>query len=79
VAAGELVSAVLAACEPLIERCEIFDVYQGGSLPTGSKSVALSVTYRSSQKTLTEKNVEKVHLKIVNMLSSKFAGTLREG
>jgi len=79
VAAGELVAAVLAAREPLIERCEIFDVYQGGSLPSGSKSVALSVTYRSSQKTLTEKNVEKVHMKIVNMLSSKFAGTLREG
>ncbi len=79
VAAGELVEAVLAAREPLIERCEIFDVYQGGSLQPGNKSVALSVTYRSSQKTLTEKNVEKVHMKIVSMLGSKFAGTLREG
>lgn len=79
VAAGELVEAVLAAREPLIERCEIFDVYQGESLQPGTKSVALSVTYRSSQKTLTEKNVEKVHMKIVNMLGSKFAGTLREG
>jgi phenylalanyl-tRNA synthetase beta chain len=79
VAAGALVEAVLAAHEPLIEGCEIFDVYQGDSLEAGRKSVALSVTYRSSQKTLTEKNVEKVHMKIVEMLSSKFEGTLREG
>jgi len=79
VAAGELVDAVLQAGESLIERCEIFDIYQGESLKSGYKSVALSVTYRSPQKTLTEKNVEKVHLKIVTMLGSKFEGTLRTG
>lgn len=79
VAAGDLVEAVLSAREPLIEGCEVFDVYQGDSLQAGAKSVALSVTYRSPQKTLTEKNVEKVHMKIVEMLSSKFKGTLREG
>lgn len=79
VAAGALVDAVLQTREPLIEQCEIFDVYQGDSVKPGYKSVALSVTYRSSQKTLTEKNVEKVHVKIVNMLGSKFEGTLREG
>ena len=79
VAAGALVDAVLQVQDPLIEQCEIFDVYQGDSVKRGLKSVALSVTYRSSQKTLTEKNVEKVHTKIVNMLGSKFEGTLREG
>lgn len=79
VAAGALVDAVLLAGESLIEQCEIFDVYQGDSLKHGYKSVALSVTYRSAQKTLTEKNVEKVHLKIVTMLGSKFEGTLRTG
>ena len=79
VAAGALVDAVLQAQDPLIERCEIFDVYQGDSVKRGFKSVALSVTYRSPQKTLTEKNVEKVHARIVNMLGAKFEGTLREG
>ena len=79
VAAGAMVEAVLQARESLIEQCEIFDVYQGDSVTRGYKSVALSVTYRSLQKTLTEKNVEKVHAKIVNMLAVKFEGTLREG
>lgn len=79
IAAGAMVEAVLQAGEPLIAHCAIFDVYQGKSLEHGYKSVALSVTYRSPQKTLTEKNVEKVHLKIVTMLGSKFAGTLRTG
>ncbi len=79
VAAGALVDAVLLAGESLIEQCEIFDVYQGDSVKSGYKSVALSVTYRSAQKTLTEKNVEKVHQKIITMLGSKFEGTLRTG
>ncbi len=79
VAAGAMVDAVLAMKEPLIEHCVIFDVYQGDSVKAGYKSVALSVYYRSAQKTLTEKHVEKIHVKIINELGSKFEGTLREG
>jgi phenylalanyl-tRNA synthetase beta chain len=79
VSAGQMVAAVLAMQEPLVERCVLFDVYQGDSLQSGCKSVALSVYYRSAQKTLTEKNVEKVHVKIIKELGSKFAGILREG
>jgi len=74
-----MVAAVLAMQEPLVERCVIFDVYQGDSLQQGCKSVALSVSYRSAQKTLTEKNVEKVHVKIIKELGSQFEGILREG
>ncbi len=79
VSAGSMVAAVLAMQEPLVERCVLFDVYQGDSLQQGCKSVALSVSYRSAQKTLTEKNVEKVHVKIIKELGSQFEGILREG
>ena len=43
------------------------------------KSIAVSVTYRSPTKTLTEKNVNKSHTKLINLLTSKFNGSLREG
>ncbi len=76
--AGELLEAVKNSREKLIEHTEIFDIYRGESIEEGYKSVALSITYRSPNKTLTEKNVEKVHAKIVKMLTTKFEGQFRD-
>jgi phenylalanyl-tRNA synthetase beta chain len=78
VSAGELLKAVDAIREKLIEHCEIFDIYTGKPIKEGYKSVALSITYRSATKTLTEKNVEKSHQKIVATLTDKFQGSFRE-
>ncbi|BHH83756.1 phenylalanine--tRNA ligase subunit beta [Desulforhopalus sp. 52FAK] len=77
VSAGQLLSAVQTSKDKLIENSEIFDVFQGEKIPTGYKSVALTITYRSQTKTLTEKNVEKSHSKIVRMLTEKFGGSFR--
>jgi len=79
VKAGDLLDTVRSSKEKFIEHCEIFDVYQGKPLDDGMKSVAVSVTYRSPTKTLTEKNVNKSHTKIINTLTSNFNGSLREG
>ncbi len=79
VQAGDMLESVRTSKEKFIEKCEIFDVYQGKPLEKGLKSVAISVTYRSPTKTLTEKNVNKSHTKIINTLTSQFNGSLREG
>ncbi|MDR0477898.1 MAG: phenylalanine--tRNA ligase subunit beta [Desulfobulbaceae bacterium] len=77
VAAGDMVEAVRASGEKLIESVALFDIFRGGSLPPGTKSVALSITYRSASKTLTEKNINKTHEKIVRLLTDTFGGSLR--
>jgi len=77
VSAGELLSAVRNSPEKLIESCEIFDVFKGDKIPQGQKSIALTITYRSQTKTLTEKNVEKSHSKIVRLLTDQFGGSFR--
>lgn len=77
VSAGQLLTAVQSSRDKLIENSEIFDVFQGEKIPAGYKSVALTITYRSQTKTLTEKNVEKSHSKIVRMLTEKFGGSFR--
>jgi phenylalanyl-tRNA synthetase beta chain len=77
--AGDMLETIKQSKEQFIETCEIFDVYQGKPLEKGMKSVAVSVTYRSPTKTLTEKNVHKSHTKLINLLTSKFNGSLREG
>ena len=77
VSAGELIAAVRKHPDKLIESCELFDVFQGEKIGQGNKSVALSITYRSESKTLTEKNVEKSHEKILRLLTEQFGGTFR--
>jgi phenylalanyl-tRNA synthetase beta chain len=76
--AGNLVKTVLSSGEKLVESCELFDVYQGDKIDRTMKSVALTITYRSATRTLTEKNVEKAHAKLVNLLTDTHGGSLRE-
>ncbi len=78
VSAGEILTSVRESKEKLIEHSDIFDIFSGDKIPDGYKSVALTITYRSPNKTLTEKHVEKAHSKIVSMLTKKFGGHFRE-
>jgi phenylalanyl-tRNA synthetase beta chain len=79
VSSGELLEVVRSSRDKLIENVEIFDVFEGKKIQQGCKSVALSITYRSQTKTLTEKNVEKSHSKIVRLLTDRFEGSFRDG
>lgn len=78
VAAGEMVRTIRTSRDPLIEDVCVFDVYQGKNIKNGFKSVAISVTFRSATKTLTEKNVEKSNRKIVDLLAEQFKASLRD-
>ena len=42
--AGDVVHAALAADKALIAAVSVFDVFEGGSLGAGKKSLALEVT-----------------------------------
>ncbi|HVO65424.1 MAG TPA: phenylalanine--tRNA ligase subunit beta [Syntrophales bacterium] len=49
----------------LLEKVSIFDVYSGKSVPHGKKSLGLRFTYRASDRTLTDDQVNQVHSGIV--------------
>ncbi|MGX4598412.1 phenylalanine--tRNA ligase subunit beta [Faecalimicrobium sp. JNUCC 81] len=61
----------------LVESYKLFDVYKGSQIEDGYKSIAYSLTYRSSEKTLTDEDVAKVHDKILSELSEKLNANLR--
>jgi phenylalanyl-tRNA synthetase beta chain len=44
----------------LLEGVEIFDVYQGKGVPAGKKSVAVAVTLRAEDRTLTDVDVQRL-------------------
>ncbi len=62
----------------LVESVRPFDVYRGEKLLSGKKSIAFSVFLRAEDRTLTDKEAEKVCEKIISTAKSKFNAVLRE-
>lgn len=60
-----LKKAIVAASGALLEKVELFDVYMGEQIEKGKKSVAYSITLRSENGTLNEKQSDKVISKII--------------
>ena len=79
VAAGDLLADIISHKMENVVYADIFDVYSGKPIEEGMKSVALTVTYRSDDKTLDDKTVDGFHQKIVDSLMSRFGGRYREG
>ncbi len=62
--------------EALIESVSLFDAFEGEPLAAGKKSLSFRVVYRSSDKTLTEKNVKKLHAGISQAIINEFDADL---
>ena len=46
-------------------------------MPEGKKSVAINVTIQSMNKTLSQKDLDQVSQKIINIVKAKTGGTIR--
>ncbi len=77
VAAAEVVAAVAEAGGKLVRDVRVFDVYEGEPVPEGMVSLALRITMRSAERTLSEKAIAGVRQKIVKALERRFKATLR--
>jgi phenylalanyl-tRNA synthetase beta chain len=75
--AGQLLGQARTAGEPLLEEAAVFDRYQGPQVPAGKVSLALSLRYRSQERTLTDTEVEVVHQTVVERLREQFGAALR--
>jgi phenylalanyl-tRNA synthetase beta chain len=72
------VLAVVRQTKPAnLESAEIFDVFRGKNVPEGRKSVAYAFTYRGSDRTLTEAEVNGAHEKLVSRLKSELQAETR--
>lgn len=77
VPAGVLVRAIRQAGGALLEHVRIFDVFDGGDLPEGSRSIALRVRLRSSDRTLTDDDVATTRGKCIEAVA-KVGGSIRQ-
>lgn len=61
----------------LLKDVNLFDVYTGKKLPKGKKSYALSFTIQDENKTLTDKQIDKIMSKLQKKFETDFGATLR--
>ena len=77
VAAEDVLKAAKGAERALIERADLFDVYEGKGVPEDMKSLAISVRLQPKDKTLTDAEIEAVAQKIIAAVTKATGGTLR--
>ncbi len=77
VKAADLLRAVQSADRTLITGANLFDVYEGGEIPPGKKSIAIAVTLQPRDKTLTDAEIDAIAAKIIAEVQNKTGATLR--
>lgn len=78
VAVGDLLDKARETAGSLLESIQVFDVYTGERLGADKKSVAISLVYRTPDRTLTDNEVSELHGRVVAELESAFAAVLRK-
>ena len=63
--------------QSLVSNVKVFDVYEGDNIPENQKSIAISVTIQSSERTLNENDLEKINNLIINAVENKTGAKIR--
>ena len=75
--AQDLINAVSSVDRDLVSNIKVFDVYEGDNIPENQKSIAISVTIQSSEKTLNETDLEKINNSIIQSVENKTGAKIR--
>ena len=62
----------------LLTDIEVFDVYTGSNVPEGKKSIAYSLTFADSKKTLTDEEVNNLLNKVIDSVCKKCIAEIRK-
>ena len=75
--AQEIINIVSSVDVNLISNIKVFDVYEGTNIPENQKSIAVSVTIQSPEKTLNDSDLEKINKLIVQAVENKTGAKIR--
>jgi phenylalanyl-tRNA synthetase beta chain len=73
----ELIEIISNVDQNLIKAVKVFDVYQGENIPEDKKSIALNVIIQSSDKTLTDEDLDKINQLIISTVETKTGAKIR--
>ncbi|MDW7668502.1 MAG: phenylalanine--tRNA ligase subunit beta [Bacillota bacterium] len=74
---GNIIEEVESMSIENLEKIEMFDIYRGKNIEVGKKSLAYTMVFRSSDKTLLEEEVNDKYEKILERLKTVFNAKLR--
>ena len=69
--------AARAADRALITDVRVFDVFEGGALGAGKKSIAITVVLQPAERTLTDVEIDSLAGRIVEQVKKATGGVLR--
>jgi phenylalanyl-tRNA synthetase beta chain len=75
---AEVMAAIDKGRNKDLEKVELFDIYTGGSIATGKKSMAYSLTFRAADRTLTDAEVNGAHEQLKRSLVQTLKCEIRE-
>jgi phenylalanyl-tRNA synthetase beta chain len=74
---AQIEQVALKSERKLLKNVVLFDVYEGKNLPEGKKSYAVNFIIQDEEKTLTDKQIDKVMSKIQQNLQNELGAQLR--
>lgn len=78
VPAGDVQKEIVGAGGEFLADVEVFDVFRGEQIGPGKKSIGFALTYLSTERTLTDAEVDEAHRRVVDRLVTTFGASLRE-
>lgn len=78
VSAERLRSLILETGQPLLADVRVFDLYRGDPIEAGKKSLAFSLVYQATDRTLTDEEVARSRAQIAKRVEAEVGGELRE-
>ena len=73
----DLTNAISSVDQNLISNIRVFDVYEGDNIPENQKSIAISLTIQSFEKTLNDSDLEKINKLIIDTVEKKTGAKIR--
>ena len=77
IAAEAVLGLVSRAAGPDLEGAEIFDVYEGKGVPAGKRSMAVALSFRKKERTLTDAEVDASQAAVIAALQSELQAEVR--
>ena len=74
---GSLSECAMAEGGEYLRSCNVFDVYTGHHIEEGKKSVALTLSMRADDRTMTDEDAEATVAAVLNALKSTFGAEIR--
>lgn len=78
VSAGKIYDAMRSFNNKLITDIAVFDIFRGGTLPPGTKSLAFRIKFQAPERTLTDAEVNKIHDRLISFIAKETGAQLRQ-